>query len=122
VKDFDENDALERTAGDQALLGNVLRFALEDIPPLIQELQNLLETELFADAARLAHKVKGSAGACGAQKLYLAALNLEMAARDSGSASLQFLNFLAEAFESFKEDPHVRRLASLDDGPEASIG
>lgn len=122
MKDFDELDALERTAGDRELLGSVIRFALEDIPPLVQEIEKSLESEMFSDAARMAHKVKGSAGACGAQRLYLAALNLEMAAREGSSSSLQFLNPLSEAFETFQSDTHVRRLASLDAGPEASIG
>lgn len=122
MKDFDEDDALERTAGDRELLGEVIRFTLEDMPPLLLDIEASLRKQQWSEAARLAHKLKGSAGACGAQKLYLAALNLELAARDSSSASIQFLSPLTDAFSSFQSQPLVRELSSLDAGTEASIG
>lgn len=122
MKDFDEVDALERTAGDRNLLGEVIRFALEDMPPLLVAIEDSLRNNLLPEAARLAHKIKGTAGACGAQKLYMAALNLELAARDSSGTSIQFLPPLTEAYRSFQDHPQVRELSSLDAGTEASIG
>lgn len=122
MKDFDEFDALERTAGDRNLLGEVIRFTLEDIPPLIVEIEESLRNNLLPETARLAHKLKGSAGACGAQKLYMAALNLELAARDSSSVSIQYLPPLTDAYSTFQAHPRVRELSSLDAGTEASIG
>lgn len=122
MKDFDEVDALERTAGDRNLLGEVIRFALEDMPPLLVEIEDSLRNNELPETARLAHKIKGSAGACGAQKLYMAALNLELAARDFSSASIQFLPALKDAYNAFQDHPLVREHSSLDAGTDASIG
>ena len=74
------------------------------------------------DVAKLAHKAKGSAGACGAQNLYMAALELEMAARDSDGNCIRFLPPMVDAFETFSIHPVVRQLSSLDAGADASIG
>ena len=122
MKDFDELDALERTAGDRNLLVEVIRFTLEDIPALLDEIDLALKDSHWHDAARLAHKAKGSAGAAGAQRLFMAALDLELAARDADSTCIRFQSPLVEAFESFRSHPQVRRISSLDAGGEASIG
>lgn len=120
--DFDEHDALERTAGDRDLLGEVIRFTLEDLPNLIEGMSVALEEGRFPDTARLAHKAKGSAGACGAQRLYVAALDLEMAGENGDLENTVLLESLKEAFDAFRAHPDVRDLASLDVGGEASIG
>lgn len=122
MKDFDELDALERTAGDRNLLVAVIRFTLEDIPALLDEIDLALKNRHWHDAARLAHKAKGSAGAVGAQRLFMAAMDLELAARDADSTCIRFQSPLVEAFESFRSHPLVRRMSSLDAGGEASIG
>ena len=119
MKDFDELEALERTAGDRNLLVEVIRFTLEDIPAILDEIDLALRDRHWQAAARLAHKAKGSAGAVGAQRLFLAALDLELAARDADSACIRFQPPLAEAFESFRSHPLVRRMSSLDLGGEA---
>ena len=111
---FDESDALERTAGDRSILSQVIRFTLEDIPQIIKELELSLEAESWQEAARLAHKIKGSAGAVGARMLYLAALDMELAARDSDPDCQRFLAPLLSSFDTFSSLPAVMNLSSLD--------
>jgi len=122
VTDFDEADALERTAGDRRILSEVIRFTLEDIPEILDAIDLSLREERMQDTARLAHKLKGTAGAAGAQRLFLAALDLELAARDESSEFRQLQVTLIEAFESFSSHPAVRHISSLDAGGEASLG
>ncbi|MDF1567873.1 MAG: Hpt domain-containing protein [Spirochaetaceae bacterium] len=120
--DFDVDDALERTAGDRNLLGEVIRFTLEDLPDLIDGMSVSLVEGRFPDTARLAHKARGSAGACGARRLYVAALDLEMAGEKGEVENTALLDSLKEAFDAFRAHPDVREFASLDAGGEASIG
>jgi len=122
VTDFDEADALERTAGDRTILADVIRFTLEDVPEILGELEISLENEKRQDTVRLAHKLKGTAGAAGAQRLFLAALDLELAARDGSGDFHQLQSSLKEAFDLFSSHPAVRDLSSLDAGGEASLG
>ncbi len=122
MKDFDESDALERTAGDRSLLGEVIQFTLDDFPSLIVDIEAALYGRRWPEVAKLAHKAKGSAGACGAQNLYMAALELEMAARDSDENCIRFLPPMVDAFATFRTHPAVQQLSSLDAGAEASIG
>jgi len=119
VIDFDEDDALERTAGDLGILAEVIRFTLEDVPELLKELDDSLNDKRWQDTAKLAHKLKGTAGAAGARRLFLAALDLELAARDEDTDSGRYKSSLIDAFDSFRSHPGVHRLSSLDAGGEA---
>ena len=119
---FDEKDALERTAGDRMLLAEVIRFTLNDIPGIIEGIDRALKAGEWMEVSRLAHKAKGSAGACGARNLYLSTLDLELAGRDGDVLCAAHLPSIVEAFEAFRSHPGVREIASLDAGAEASIG
>lgn len=125
---FNKEEALASTAGDQELLRQVLRFTLEDLPPLLGEAAALLRSASAAELARTAHKIKGSAAACGAEKMYLAALELETAARDAKDIRDENPGFqnlyvsLEKSFEEFSKDGQVLQLASLDADSPASIG
>ncbi len=122
MKDFDELDALERTAGDRNLLSEVIRFTLEDLPSILDDMNLALKDSQWQNVSRLAHKVKGSAGAAGAQRLFLAALDMELAAGDSDLDCVRFQAPMVEAFETFRSNPRVRHISSLDAGGDASIG
>ncbi len=119
---FEEADALEKTAGDRELLAEVIRFTLNDMPEILNSLARALSVGEWADASRLAHKAKGSAGACGARELYLSALNLEHSARDGDVSCVSNLPHLNAAFENFRKHPAVQQIASLDPHGAASIG
>jgi len=119
MTDFDEADALERTAGDRRILSEVIRFTLEDIPEILDALDSSIREGTRQDTAGLAHKLKGTAGAAGAQRLFLAALDLELAARDGTGDYRHLQNSLIEAFNVFSSHPAVIHLSSLDAGGEA---
>ena len=114
---FDEEDALRRSTGDEILLAEVIRFALEDIPSLIEETALFLEAGNPREASRLAHKIKGTAGAVGALRLYGSAFALEMAGREGAGVDGALLEPVSRAFEAFAAHPRVRALAALDGGP-----
>jgi len=122
VKDFDEKEALERTADDIHLLGEVLRFTLEDLPVILDDIDIALEDGNWPEAARLSHKAKGSAGVCGALRMSLAAMELELSAREGSEKCLKFRDSLDAAFEAFRTHPRVIELSSLDAEGDASIG
>ncbi len=122
MTDFDEEDALERTAGDRRILAEVIRFTLEDVPVILKGLDASLNEKRWQDTAKLAHKLKGTAGAAGARRLFLTALDLELAARDEDADSGRYNSSLSEAFDSFCSNPGVQRLSSLDAEGEASLG
>lgn len=119
---FDQAEALDKTAGDRDLLSEVIRFTLEDMPGILEGISSALENGELNEASRLAHKAKGSAGACGARNLYLRALDLELAGRDGDSNCIEILPPLMEAFDAFRSHPTVIEIASLDPGLSASIG
>ena len=120
--DFDEEDALLRTADDRDLLGQVIRFAVEDFPPLMNNIREAVDEGRSSDISKLAHKMKGSAGACGARTLYMAALDLELAGKDGENDLGRYLASIEEAFGAFATHPRVREIARLDDDADASIG
>ena len=120
--DFDEEDALARTAGDRDLLGQVIRFTVEDFPPLMEDIRKAAGKNAWPDVSRMAHKMKGSAGACGARNLYMAALELELAGKEGDEDCRERLEPVEKAFDAFMAHPRVREIASLDDDADASIG
>ena len=121
-KIFNETDALENTAGDRDLLAEVVGFTLEDIPLLIEGISRALDKGDWSEASRLAHKAKGSAGACGAEELYGYALELELAGRDEDPSCSSYLELMKDAFRKFREHSAIRELAALDGPGTASIG
>ena len=122
MTDFDEAGALEKTAGDLSLLGEVIRFTLDDFPEMINGLEAEIKAGRNAEVARIAHKAKGSAGACGAERLYIAALNLEMAGRDGDGDWKDLIREIKAAYDAFAGHPRVLYLAALDADNVTSIG
>ena len=104
---FDRQDAMEKTAGDINLMGQVIRFTLDDFPGILADLREALGNQQWSDAGRLAHKLKGSAGASGARKLYLAALELELATETVIQIALR--SSMASSMPS-KSSESIRRL------------
>lgn len=53
---------LERVGGDRELLAEVIRFFLEDCPPLVELMRQGLVDGNYVAVQRLAHSLTGSAG------------------------------------------------------------
>ncbi len=119
---FNETDALEKTADDRELLAEVIRFTLAETPAILKQTEEALAAKEYGEVSRLAHKVKGSAGACGAQAFYMKALDLELAGKEGMDSCTELFSALVSAFQEFREHPGVKELAALDPGAEASIG
>mgnify|MGYP003654253545 CR=1 FL=1 len=52
-------EALQRLGGDEELLRELAAILLDDVPPLVQAIQNSIEAGDFDEAHRDAHAVKG---------------------------------------------------------------
>jgi len=108
---FNQEKALKRTMGDRELLAELLDFTVADI----QSQLNLLNQALESDNGNLlkeeAHKLKGTAGAVGADRLFRASFELEQIAQDSDNMERgRALGLVEECAAEFLEHPAVGEL------------
>ncbi|MDC7223024.1 MAG: Hpt domain-containing protein [Spirochaetales bacterium] len=109
---FNREKAEKHVLNDLGLLKELLVFTLADVPVMLEKLESLLESDTEG-AARMAHKIKGSAGAVSAERLFTAAFELEETAKEGDTARLKDLYlFTCSCFKEFSEDEEVRALAS----------
>ncbi|MCO4762477.1 MAG: response regulator [Myxococcales bacterium] len=74
---LDRTAALERLGGNQALLDSILELFADQAESARKKLPELMRTEDFGGAQRLAHSVKGAAGTVGAVACYETFAKLE---------------------------------------------
>jgi len=110
MKNFNIENALEQTAGDRSLLIEVLKFTMEDFPEVLKDISVSFSSGNYSELSRHAHKAKGFAGACGAEKLYTASLELEYAAKDKKENCGELINTLHSVFDAFIKDPDVIKI------------
>jgi len=97
---FDRGEALDRAFGSPELLQELLALFATEGPRLLAELQTAVAAGRAADARRLAHTLKGSAGAIAGRAVANAALGVETAARDGDlSAAAAALPALAQQLD-----------------------
>ncbi len=89
--------ALRTVGGDQGLLGDVVDASLEELPDLLQQLQQYATNGNAAEAARVAHTIKGTGRTFGAAQLMQASRVLEESA---GEGDLQHSARLLAEVES----------------------
>ncbi len=82
VAPFDFDAALERTAGDMALLQEIAAMFLADHPTRLAQMDAALAAGDTEAAMYAAHSLKGSAGNFSAPRTFGAAYAVEIAARD----------------------------------------
>ncbi len=100
---WDRAAMLARVLGDEALLREIVTGFLADCPEQIENLHQALAVGEQAAAARIAHKIKGSASHMAAEPLRQAALAVEQAATAHGlSASQASLGKLQDAFVTLR--------------------
>ena len=97
---FDWNRLLEKFGGDQALVRTILAIAVRTSEQMPGELRSASALADFAGLARIAHKVKGTAGDLVAAELRDRARDTELAARASDPTALVLGLQLAEALEA----------------------
>ncbi len=107
---FNREKALKHAMNDRTLLVDLLRFTLEDVPDMLARLEDLIGKQADRVAvADQAHKIKGSAGAVSAERLFAAAFDLEETAKEGGRDRFDELYvLLRDAFNEFREDEDVR--------------
>jgi CheY-like chemotaxis protein/HPt (histidine-containing phosphotransfer) domain-containing protein len=100
---FDREEALEGMAGDEKLLGEVLRMFLDDCPRLLGKLRAAVAADDLAGFGRAVHTLRGTSGHVAAGEIDAAAERLDAAARSgSCSGASAEVEALAAAFDRFR--------------------
>lgn len=89
--------ALARVNGNKKLLGQLIRLFAQEQQGVPTEIRHLLSENDFLSAARLMHGLKGVAGNLSADRLHLAARNLELALKGKDAAAAEALLPLLES-------------------------
>jgi HPt (histidine-containing phosphotransfer) domain-containing protein len=74
---FDREAALARVDGDLALLQELIRIFLDDVPRQLAEIRQAIAAKDASRLARVAHSLGGAVGNFGAKPAHDAALRLE---------------------------------------------
>jgi len=96
---FDWNALVEKLGGDDAFVRTLLGIALRSSQQMPGELRNASAAADFAALARIAHKVKGTAGDLVAGDLQKRARDTELAARESNPDAIALGLQLADALD-----------------------
>jgi histidine phosphotransfer protein HptB len=103
-KIFDREDLLNTVDGDTDLLGELIGMFLSTVPEQMENIRSALGRADYPDAAREAHKLKGTSANLRALSLRAAFADLEQAVKrqDSGEVT-QLLVACSDEFERFRE-------------------
>ena len=96
---FDRQALLDRFGGDAEFVRSLLDVALRSSAALPAELRRASAGEDFASVARLAHKLKGTAGDLVAEALQARARETELAARAAEPRAIGLGVELADALD-----------------------
>ena len=110
---FDQAALLEKLGGDREFVHSLLEVALRSNGNLPAELRNACAAADFATLARLAHKVKGTAGDLVAVALQSRAREAELAARASEPDAIGLNLGLADTLDEFLDE--LRSAAARND-------
>lgn len=130
---LDTEDALARLMGDRILYGQLLKLFQTHSVQDVAELRATLAAELFEDAKRLVHRLKGAASVIGAQAFLLTLSQLDASVRFADRLTLQTLltqldrdlsGTLLASFHFIAEPPAAVRLLPAPEipGPPPSTG
>jgi PAS domain S-box-containing protein len=112
--------ALERVNGNKKLLGQLIRLFAQEQQDTPVEIRHLMSEGDLTSAARLIHGLKGVAGNLSADRLHIAAGNLESALKNNDSAAAEALLPLVES--ALKEICSTANLLAEPARPEALTG
>ncbi|HEX6570797.1 MAG TPA: Hpt domain-containing protein [Steroidobacteraceae bacterium] len=101
---FDQAALLEKLGGDREFVRSLLGVALRSNGSLPTELRNASAAADFATLARLAHKVKGTAGDLVAVALQSRAREAELAARASDPDAIGLNLELADTLDELLDE------------------
>jgi HPt (histidine-containing phosphotransfer) domain-containing protein len=101
---FDWNALVAKLGGDEDFVRSLLGVALRTSGSLPGELRTACAAADFAALARIAHKVKGTAGDLVAEPLRLQARDAELAARASDPGAFGLGLHVADALDGLLDD------------------
>ena len=101
---FDRNALLAKLGGDDEFVRGLLGVALRTSGTLPTDLRNACAAADFTALARIAHKVKGTAGDLVAEPLRAQARDAELAARAADPGAIELNLALADALDGLLED------------------
>jgi HPt (histidine-containing phosphotransfer) domain-containing protein len=104
TRSFDRQALLDKFGGDEEFVQSLLGVTLRSSGTLPTELRNACAAADFELLARLAHKVKGTAGDLVATMLQSQARDAELAARASDSGAIALNLGLADTLDEFLEE------------------
>ncbi|MCE1226653.1 MAG: ATP-binding protein [Geobacteraceae bacterium] len=94
---INQEAALQRVNGNKRLLGQLIRLFAQEQQQIPDEVRHLMADQDLASAARLVHGLKGVAGNLAADRLHIAAGNLESALKKQDATAAKALLPLFEA-------------------------
>ena len=100
-KTLDYDALLEKLGGDTEFVASLLQVAVRSSAALPAELRQACAAADFAALAKIAHKIKGTAGDLVAEGLRDRAREAELAARESKPESIGLNLKLADALDEF---------------------
>jgi CheY-like chemotaxis protein/HPt (histidine-containing phosphotransfer) domain-containing protein len=101
---FDRTALLNRVAGNEDICQEIIGIFLQDVPRQIESLENTINKKDPALVNRQAHTLKGASGNVSAVSLQDAAMQLEVAGKNSDlSRATEMLNTIKKEFEKVKK-------------------
>ena len=122
---FDQGQALALLGGNTVLFKRLLCYFGEEFSDAAEQMAQLIAAGEFAEAAMLAHKIKGAAGNLGAKSLHQAADSLEavLEVESAAGSAMAVANELASFNEALAEVMEfVATLRVVTPSPEVLAG
>ena len=106
---LEKKELLKRFGGDKAIIKELYDIFVERIPKVVQDFQRALTAADFQEIQRLAHLIKGSAGAIGAESCNNIAALLEKATKENKTKdSKKLVAQLSQELEKVKRELSLR--------------
>jgi HPt (histidine-containing phosphotransfer) domain-containing protein len=101
---FDREDLLKTVDGETEIMEELVGMFLTAVPEQMESIKAAIEQTDFSEAARHAHRLKGTAANLRAEALYLAYTQLEKALKEGNlPQAMAFLDVCSDGFGRFRE-------------------
>ena len=113
-KVFNPETLLHYTENDRELASQLVVMSRNDMPAFLEKAEDFFLKELYSDASRTIHSLKGVAGALGAERLYKNGLDCELLLKDENGdreEAALYLKTLRREMELLFTDPGFLRFS-----------
>ena len=102
---FTREILLKRVLGDEELVDEIFAMVLADVPGIILELRNHLDSGDIVQAKGTAHRLKGLGGNVGAMRLFNLAAEIEQRCKAESSEGIpSLLDEIEKEFEEMRPE------------------